>query len=110
FWELACIEGLELLSVSVTWVNRSLLDYLRSYSGIHLLSVSIDVEEVEHEEERRFADDFYHVILPAHAQTLTELYIRPSYAGAWCFEEKHLAALLQCNGLTALRLALDLPH
>ncbi|KAK0205767.1 hypothetical protein DFS33DRAFT_530372 [Desarmillaria ectypa] len=110
FWELARAEGIKLASVSVAWRNRSLLDYLRSYSGVELLALTIDVEEVDHEEERRCADDFYHAILPAHLQTLTELYVQPSYAGTWCLEEKHLAALLQCTRLTILRLALDSAH
>ncbi|KAK0440862.1 uncharacterized protein EV420DRAFT_1769181 [Desarmillaria tabescens] len=110
FWELARAEGIKLVSVSVAWGNKSLLGYLRSYSGIELLAVTIDVEEADHKEERRCADDFYHAILPLHVQTLTELYIQPSYAGAWCLEEKHLAALLQCTKLTTLRLALDSAH
>ncbi len=110
FWELARAEGIKLVSMSVSWRTRSLLDYLKSYSGIQLLGISIDVEEADYEEERHCADDLYHAILPGHVQTLTELYIQPYYAGAWCLEENHLAALVQCSKLATLRLALDSAH
>ncbi|KAK0219540.1 hypothetical protein EDD85DRAFT_1028915 [Armillaria nabsnona] len=110
FWELARAEGIKLVSISVSWRTRSLLDYLKSYSGIQLLEISIDVEEADYEEERHCADDLYHAILPGHVQTLTELYIQPYYAGAWCLEENHLAALVQCSKLATLRLALDSAH
>ncbi|KAK0492657.1 hypothetical protein EDD18DRAFT_1465219 [Armillaria luteobubalina] len=110
FWELARAEGLKLISISVSWRSKALLNYLKSYSGIQLLAISIDVEAEDHEEERRSVDDLYRAILPIHAPTLTELYIQPYYANAWCLEEKHLTALAQCSRLATLRLALDSAH
>ncbi|KAK0191790.1 hypothetical protein F5146DRAFT_613565 [Armillaria mellea] len=110
FWELARAEGLKLISISVSWRSKSLLDYLKSYSGIHLLAISVDIEAEDQEEEKRSADDLYHTILPGHALTLAELYIQPHYAGTWCLEENYLPALVQCSKLVTLRLALDSAH
>ncbi|KAK0462151.1 hypothetical protein IW261DRAFT_200318 [Armillaria novae-zelandiae] len=110
FWELARTEGLKLISISVSWRSKALLNYLKSYSGIQLLAISIDIEAGDHEEEKHAVDDLYQAILPVHAPTLTELYIQPYYASAWCLEENHLPALVQYSKLATLRLALDSAH
>ncbi|PBK68083.1 hypothetical protein ARMSODRAFT_839801, partial [Armillaria solidipes] len=73
FWSALLIEKVHLRDVSVDIVNDPLLEYIESYSGARsLMSIT------EHEANNG-SSKFWHNILPRHADTLVELYIKPKY-------------------------------
>ncbi|KAK0194823.1 hypothetical protein F5146DRAFT_922911, partial [Armillaria mellea] len=102
FWSALRIEMIHLRDVSVDMVNDALLEYLESYSGVR--SMMLIVRDQEGDDS---PPQFWHNILPKHADTLVDLYVQPEYGGGWCLDNKSLDAIRQCKRLEILRVTVD---
>ncbi|KAK0184389.1 hypothetical protein F5146DRAFT_247877, partial [Armillaria mellea] len=92
------------LSYSESTLERPLLSYLASYTGLRELSLSI---------YDRSAPDDVHVacllpsVITANSWCLMKVQINPDHNGAWCLNHPMLDALSCCNRLESLRVCVD---
>lgn len=91
-------------SYSERTLERPLLSYLVSYTGLRELSLSVS--------DRSTPDDVYVAsLLPSvitiNSWCLTKVHIDPDHSGAWCLNHSMLDALSFCHRLEALYVCVD---
>ncbi|KAK0475464.1 hypothetical protein IW261DRAFT_1340459, partial [Armillaria novae-zelandiae] len=102
FWSALRIERIHLQDISVDIVNDTLFEYLESYSGVRSMLLIIQDQEGD-----SGSPQFWHSILPKHADTLVDLFVQPGYPGGWCLDNISLDAIRQCKRLEILRVIVD---
>ncbi|KAK0468595.1 hypothetical protein IW261DRAFT_1573689 [Armillaria novae-zelandiae] len=92
------------LSYSESTLERPLLSYLVSYTGLRELSLGILDQSTP--EDVHVAGLLPSVII-MNSWCLTKIHIDPYYSGAWCLNHPMLDALSCCNSLEILRVCVD---
>ncbi|THU80576.1 hypothetical protein K435DRAFT_767930 [Dendrothele bispora CBS 962.96] len=104
---------IHLSKISIYTVDKTLLDYLVSYSGLESFKVSScpSPERVtartsglvaDGYDANRLARLFYRSVLPNHSQSLTELELTVSKESAWSFCWEHVDKFRMCTKLQRL--------
>lgn len=91
-------------------VDPSVLRYLSAHPGLQWLELSQIPRVFDPKEFDIHADTFYTTVLPRHATTLTHLSICPGRHGRWAFNVHNAGAILQCQALKHLSMALSEPN
>lgn len=87
-------------------IDKALLDYLASYSGL----VKLSLTDWHHEplaEIDGFAQFFYEQVVVRHSDTLQDLHIETWRHRQWGFSEAHSTSISQCARLHRLSIVLD---
>jgi hypothetical protein len=100
-WDSLLAEGIRLTALNTDCMGSELLHYLASYSGLQILKLySLTIAD-------DLANEFFHDILPHHANTLETLRLDPKYEGPWCLESRNVDSILQCHKLVKLAFAME---
>ncbi|KAK0448328.1 uncharacterized protein EV420DRAFT_854108 [Desarmillaria tabescens] len=105
-WDSLCSARIHLSDIYAhNRINDSLLTYLGSYDGLEQLKIHADHDDAH-------SQQFYHAILPRHANTIKLLWVLPSsWSGTvWGLDTYVLEELLQCEGLTDIRIPIGLQN
>ncbi|KAK0482001.1 hypothetical protein EDD18DRAFT_770651 [Armillaria luteobubalina] len=106
FWDGLREDEIYLASLSYceSTIERPLLSYLVSYTG--LCELSLGILDRSTPEDVQVAGLLPSVIT-INAWCLTKVHIDPCYSGAWCLNHPMLDALSCCNCLETLRVCVD---
>lgn len=106
FWDRLREDEIYLASLSYceSTIERPLLSYLVSYTG--LCELSLGILDRSTPEDVQVAGLLPSVIT-INAWCLTKVHIDPCYSGAWCLNHPMLDALSCCNCLETLRVCVD---
>ncbi|KAK0184399.1 hypothetical protein F5146DRAFT_1125796 [Armillaria mellea] len=106
FWDRLRQEGIYLRSLSHRQqsVQRTLLSYLVSYTGLRELSLDIWGESTLN--DLQMASLLVNIIA-SHSRSLTIVHIKPSRSGPWCLDHPMLDALELCHSLQSLHVHVD---
>ncbi|KAK0209187.1 hypothetical protein DFS33DRAFT_515081 [Desarmillaria ectypa] len=102
FWAVLTQRGILLVTLLVGDATDALMEYLESYSGLEVLSLS--------PADDRQADTFYGRVLQRHTRTLRKLSIEITSGGEWCVGPRALDALAQCTKLARLNMPMYMRH
>lgn len=100
------------LNVSCT-ITDALLNYMGSYSGLEVLSLSGSVALPEDLSQHSMymshaADWFYENVLPKHKNTLVKLEVMLHQDNRWCFGVNNIEAFRKCRRLRSLGVSVSL--
>jgi hypothetical protein len=101
-WKTFLAEGIRLEELSVDEVSIELMDFIASFSGLQRLTIlRLGVESRDPSDD--MAEIFFRHAIP---NTLRYLNLQAIYEGRWCFSEDNAAAILGCQKLSDLSIAL----
>jgi hypothetical protein len=103
-WKAFLAEGIRLEELTVDDISSELVDFIASFSGLQRLALH-DLGSTKASDN--IADMFFRHALPMHRCTLHSLTLGAAYQGKWCFSEVNTAAILDCQKLNCLSIALQ---
>ncbi|KAJ7743739.1 hypothetical protein DFH07DRAFT_749814 [Mycena maculata] len=102
-WDMLRQQGIHLTEISTDILDKALLVYLASYSGLERLTIW----NVGDQESNQLADYFFGSVLPGHAQSLLELSCSATYEGKWNLDPYNAEVISQLYRLENLLLSVD---
>ncbi|KAK0479709.1 hypothetical protein IW261DRAFT_151024 [Armillaria novae-zelandiae] len=102
FWIALTQRGIPLVTLLVHNATDALMQYIESYSGLEVLSLS--------PADDRHAEAFYTRVLQRHICTLRKLSIEITSRGKWCAGPCALDALSRCTKLVELNMPIYMHH
>ncbi|PBK93652.1 hypothetical protein ARMGADRAFT_910030, partial [Armillaria gallica] len=102
FWVALTRRGIPLVTLLVRDTTDALMEYIESYSGLEVLSLS--------PADNRHAEAFYARVLRRHIRTLRKLSIEITSRGKWGVGPCALDALSRCTKLVELNMPIYMHH
>ncbi|KAK0224708.1 hypothetical protein EDD85DRAFT_237186 [Armillaria nabsnona] len=102
FWVALTRRGIPLVTLLVRDTTDALMEYVESYSGLEVLSLS--------PADNRHAEAFYARVLQRHIRTLRKLSIEITSRGKWGVGPCALDALSRCTKLVELNMPIYMHH
>ncbi|KAK0501002.1 hypothetical protein EDD18DRAFT_786487 [Armillaria luteobubalina] len=102
FWVALAERGIPLVTLLVRDTTDALMEYIESYSGLEVPSLS--------PADDRYAEAFYARVLQRHIPSLRKLSIEITSRGKWCVGPCALDALSRCTKLVELNMPIYMHH